>query len=82
MTTVYFTQIERVWNTKLYKRYTLHKLLIQEENNNDANEKRLFHGSPKCEEIVQKGFDERHASMSGMFGAGIAWKYIIKMGRG
>lgn len=31
----------------------------------------LFHGSPFINAIVQKGFDERHAYIGGMFGAGI-----------
>ena len=30
----------------------------------------LFHGSPFISAIVQKGFDERHAYIGGMFGAG------------
>ena len=30
----------------------------------------LFHGSPVISAIVQKGFDERHAYIGGMFGAG------------
>lgn len=30
----------------------------------------LFHGSPFINAIVQKGFDERHAYIGGMFGAG------------
>lgn len=31
----------------------------------------LFHGSLFINSIVQKGFDERHAYIGGMFGAGI-----------
>lgn len=31
----------------------------------------LFHGSSFINAIVQKGFDERHAYIGGMFGAGI-----------
>ncbi len=31
----------------------------------------LFHGSPFINAIVQKGFDERHAYIGGMFGAGM-----------
>lgn len=30
----------------------------------------LFHGSPFINSIAQKGFDERHAYIGGMFGAG------------
>lgn len=44
---------------------------VAEENNNQSNERMLFHGSPFINAIVQKGFDERHAYIGGMFGAGI-----------
>ena len=39
----------------------------------------LFHGSPFINAIVQKGFDERHAYIGGMFGAGDLknWLHII-----
>ena len=30
----------------------------------------MFSGSPFVNSIVQKGFDERHAYIGGMFGAG------------
>lgn len=43
---------------------------VSEENNGDANEHLLFHGSLFMKSIVQKGFDERHAYIGGMFGAG------------
>ena len=36
----------------------------------DPNEEFLFHGSPFVNNIVQSGFDERHACSTGMFGAG------------
>lgn len=35
----------------------------------------LFHGSPFINAIVQKGFDERHAYIGGMFGAGKICKF-------
>jgi len=35
------------------------------------NEELLWHGSPALHSIVKRGFDERHAFMGGMFGAGI-----------
>lgn len=35
----------------------------------------LFHGSPFINAIVQKGFDERHAYIGGMFGAGKPLNY-------
>ncbi|KXJ25343.1 Tankyrase-1 [Exaiptasia diaphana] len=44
---------------------------IADSNHNHSNERMLFHGSPFINAIVQKGFDERHAYIGGMFGAGI-----------
>jgi hypothetical protein len=38
----------------------------------------LFHGSPFINAIVQKGFDERHAYIGGMFGAGQSPLQLIK----
>jgi hypothetical protein len=38
--------------------------------NFQSNERMLFHGSPFIGAIVQRGFDERHAYIGGMFGAG------------
>ena len=43
---------------------------VAEENGNQACERILFHGSPFINAIVHKGFDERHAYIGGMFGAG------------
>ena len=43
---------------------------MADENGGQSNERLLFHGSPFVHAIVQKGFDERHAYIGGMFGAG------------
>lgn len=43
---------------------------VADENHGNDNERLLFHGSPFLQTIVQKGFDERHAYIGGMFGAG------------
>ena len=43
---------------------------MAEENHGHDNERLLFHGSPFINAIVHKGFDERHAYIGGMFGAG------------
>uniref|UniRef100_A0A671X5Y8 Poly [ADP-ribose] polymerase n=1 Tax=Sparus aurata TaxID=8175 RepID=A0A671X5Y8_SPAAU len=43
----------------------------EDENHNHHNERMLFHGSPFINAIIHKGFDERHAYIGGMFGAGI-----------
>lgn len=64
-------QIQKVQNKKLWERYIHRRQEVAEENGNQANERMLFHGSPFVNAIVQKGFDERHAYIGGMFGAGI-----------
>lgn len=64
-------RIQKVQNRKLWERYTHRRQEVGEENGNQACERMLFHGSPFINAIVQKGFDERHAYIGGMFGAGI-----------
>lgn len=64
-------RIQKVQNRKLWKRYVHRRGEIAEENGQQACERMLFHGSPCINAIVQKGFDERHAYIGGMFGAGI-----------
>ncbi|XP_076345953.1 tankyrase isoform X1 [Tachypleus tridentatus] len=64
-------KIEKVRNRKLWERYCHRRQEVTEENHNQPNERMLFHGSPFINAIVQKGFDERHAYIGGMFGAGI-----------
>uniref|UniRef100_A0A182MSV2 Poly [ADP-ribose] polymerase n=1 Tax=Anopheles culicifacies TaxID=139723 RepID=A0A182MSV2_9DIPT len=64
-------RIQKVQNRKLWERYVHRRQEISEENGHQASERMLFHGSPFINAIVQKGFDERHAYIGGMFGAGI-----------
>ncbi|CAN7999995.1 unnamed protein product [Ixodes pacificus] len=64
-------KIQRVRNRKLLERYCHRRKEVAEENHGQSNERMLFHGSPFINAIVQKGFDERHAYIGGMFGAGI-----------
>lgn len=64
-------RIQKVQNRKLWERYMHRRQEVTEENGNQSNERMLFHGSPFINAIVQKGFDERHAYIGGMFGAGI-----------
>ncbi|XP_045483729.1 poly [ADP-ribose] polymerase tankyrase [Harmonia axyridis] len=64
-------RIQKVQNKKLWERYVHRRQEVAEENSEQANERMLFHGSPFINAIVQKGFDERHAYIGGMFGAGI-----------
>lgn len=66
----FLPQIQKVQNRKLWERYSHRRQEVAEENNNVPNERMLFHGSPFINAIVQKGFDERHAYIGGMFGAG------------
>ncbi|XP_077992722.1 poly [ADP-ribose] polymerase tankyrase-2-like [Glandiceps talaboti] len=64
-------KVQRVRNKRLWERYLHRKKEIAVENHNHHNERMLFHGSPFINAIVNKGFDERHAYIGGMFGAGI-----------
>jgi tankyrase len=63
-------QIQKIRNKKLLERYSHRSKEVAEENHSHENERTLFHGSPFINAIVQKGFDERHAYIGGMFGAG------------
>lgn len=64
-------RIQKVQNRKLWERYVHRRAEVAEENGGQAHERMLFHGSSFINAIVQKGFDERHAYIGGMFGAGI-----------
>jgi len=83
-------RIQKVQNRKLWERYSHRRHEVAEENGNQPNERMLFHGSPFIHAIVQKGFDERHAYIGGMFGAGIYFaehssksnQYVYGMGGG
>ncbi|GAB6027052.1 hypothetical protein CHUAL_013779 [Chamberlinius hualienensis] len=67
----YVIKIQKIRNKKLWEKYVHRKKEICEDNHSQANERMLFHGSPFINAIVHKGFDERHAYIGGMFGAGI-----------
>jgi tankyrase len=67
----HIVKIQRIINKKLWERYSYRKQEVAEQNHGHNNERMLFHGSPFINAIVQKGFDERHAYIGGMFGAGI-----------
>lgn len=64
-------KISKVRNKRLLEKYIHRKKEVADENHGHDNERLLFHGSPSLQNIVQKGFDERHAYIGGMFGAGI-----------
>ena len=64
-------KIQKVRNRRLWERYVHRRREVADENGGQSNERLLFHGSPFVHAIVQKGFDERHAYIGGMFGAGI-----------
>lgn len=64
-------KIQRVSSRKLWERYLHRRNEICDENYGVSNERLLFHGSPFINAIIQKGFDERHAYIGGMFGAGL-----------
>nr|VZI37613.1 unnamed protein product [Spirometra erinaceieuropaei] len=64
-------EISRIRNRRLWDRYLHRCAEIAEDCAGHCNERFLFHGSPFLHSIVTKGFDERHAYIGGMFGAGI-----------
>ncbi|XP_076814893.1 poly [ADP-ribose] polymerase tankyrase-2-like [Clavelina lepadiformis] len=64
-------KVQKVQNKRLRERWHHRRREVSEENHNHSNDRMLFHGSPFINAIVQKGFDERHAYIGGMFGAGI-----------
>ena len=65
-----FLQIQKITNKRLWGKYCHRRKEVAEENHGHDNERLLFHGSPFINAIVHKGFDERHAYIGGMFGAG------------
>ena len=66
----FLEQIQKIRNKRLWERYVHRRKEVGEENHGHENERLLFHGSPFINAIVHKGFDERHAYIGGMFGAG------------
>lgn len=76
-------EITRIRNRRMWDRYVHRCAEIAEDCSGSAastsvgngvghyNERFLFHGSPFLHSIVTRGFDERHAYIGGMFGAGI-----------
>ena len=62
--------IQRIINSRIWSSYSYRRSEIAAANG-CPNERMLFHGSPFINAIVWKGFDERHAYIGGMFGAGI-----------
>ena len=73
-------QIQKIRNKRLLEKYTHRKKEVSDENHSHDNERLLFHGSPFLPTIVQKGFDERHAYIGGMFGAGMVF-FIISINK-
>ena len=73
------SKLQKIRNVKLWEKYSHRRREVAEENHNQSNERMLFHGSPFINAIVQKGFDERHAYIGGMFGAGsIYYQFLGK----
>ena len=62
--------VQRIVNTRIWASYSYRRSEIAAAVG-CPNERMLFHGSPFINSIVWKGFDERHAYIGGMFGAGI-----------
>ena len=77
-TRYHIVKVQKIRNRRLWERYNHRKKEVGEENTGGnagacPNERMLFHGSPFINAIIHKGFDERHAYIGGMFGAGI-WR--------
>jgi tankyrase len=64
-------KLQKIRNKRLWDKYQHRRKEVAEENHGHENERLLFHGSPFINAIVHRGFDERHAYIGGMFGAGI-----------
>ena len=73
------SKIQKIRNIKLWEKYSHRRREVAEENHNQSNERMLFHGSPFINAIVQKGFDERHAYIGGMFGAGKNYDLVFSL---
>jgi len=67
------SEIYRIQNQRLYKRYFRCREEIGHNNQGFFNEQYLFHGShsTNINKIIQEGLDTRVASLSGAIGAGI-----------
>lgn len=69
-TRYHVVRIQKIINSRVWERYQHRRREVAVEAG-APHERMLFHGSPFINAIVQKGFDERHAYIGGMFGAGI-----------
>ncbi|CAF1234620.1 unnamed protein product, partial [Didymodactylos carnosus] len=70
------TSVEEINNPNLSSAYAAMKKLIAEDcPGNNPNEQQLYHGTKleNAENILQRGFDDRHFSSGGLFGK----KYLI-----
>jgi hypothetical protein len=80
-------KIEKIENEDHWRRYRAKRIQIakeiggssgmtKEEEVKKANERWLFHGTDKAGSILKNGFDVKHASPNGMFGAGEPVYYV------
>jgi len=67
-------KIERIQNKRIWEKYAYAKAILENKNNGNANEKRLFHGtrktSPSTVYSDENGFDMRYCN-SGLWGIAI-----------
>jgi tankyrase len=64
-------KIELIKNTKQFRAYNTKRGEIAQSQNNHANQRWLFHGSPSARTIALQGFDKAYSNSNGMFGKGI-----------
>lgn len=55
----------------LWEAYRMRQAIIAAENDGDANEKLLWHGTNVPDVVTRKGLDPRVCSLNGMFGGGV-----------
>ena len=63
--------ISRVQSPKLWEAYCMRRAIICSENDGDANEAMLWHGTQKTKLILKHGLDPRVCSLNGLFGGGV-----------
>ncbi len=64
-----YIKIERVQNKRLYQSYLIYKDYIKKKNNQNENEKTLFHGTDEnnINLICQNGLNRSYCGKNGFF---------------
>lgn len=65
------TGVSRVQSPSIWEAYRMRRAIVAAENNGDANERFLWHGTKVTDTVVRKGLDPRVCSLNGLFGGGV-----------